>query len=148
MWVEMIRDHSSVAACFPHELYLNNNHSRDLSCVVEPHSVVHSQVVREEAKNRQPIHTHLRTKMRLPHTLIVEVIACVEALEEGEYQPVKRFLGETLFGEIAAGNCSLTGLHTTIEQGTQKLRTEKTETCSSALSPQSLCLHPRGLSWE
>jgi len=41
--------------------------------------------------------------MRLPHTLIVEVIACVEALEEGEYHPVKRFLGEMLFGEIAAG---------------------------------------------
>jgi len=78
----------------------------------------------------------------------MEVAACVEALEEGEYQPVKRFLGETRFGEIAAGNCSLTGLRTAIEQGTQKLRTEKTETCSSALSPQSLCLHSRGLSWE
>ncbi len=86
--------------------------------------------------------------MRLHHTLIVEGTVCVEALEEGEYQPIKRFLGEPLFREIAAGNCSLTGLPTAVEQGTQKLRTEKTETCSSALSPQSLCLHPRGLSWE
>jgi len=41
--------------------------------------------------------------MRLHHTLIVEVIACVEALEEGEYQPVKRFLGETLFGRSRPG---------------------------------------------
>ena len=114
---------------------------------MEPHSVVHSQVVREEAKNWHPIHTHLRTKMRLHHTLTVEVIACVEALAEGEYQPVKRFLGETLFGEIAAGNCSLTGLHTAVEQGTQKLRTEKTETSAVptflAKTMGSRCLRSR-----
>jgi hypothetical protein len=81
--------------------------------------------------------------MRRHHTLIVDGTVCVEALEEGKYQPVKRFLGEPLFGEIAAGNCSLTGLPTAIEQGAQKVRTEKTETCPSALSPQSLCLHPQ-----